>query len=128
MVHREFRLKHSRISIVFQLMIILLIVFVIYQLLTILVLIFSVVVLALSFLRFNQKVKVEYFAYLDDDIWSLKYKNNNKVYRVRSKNVLNYQLYVVVELSQSEHKSFIVWYDQLDEKQWKKLKTLSLLN
>lgn len=103
MVHREFHLKHSRISIVFQLMIILLIIlliiFVIYQLLTILVLIFSVVVLALSFLRFNQKVKVEYFAYLDDDIWSLKYKNNNKVYRVRSKNVLNYQLYVVVELS-----------------------------
>ncbi len=127
MVHREFHLKHSRISIVFQLVIILLIIFILYQLLNILFLIFSIILLLLSFLLFNKKEKTEYLAYLDDDVWSLKFKNNKEIYRVGIKNILNHQLYVVVQFKQSEQKPIVIWFDQLNRTQWKNLKVLSVL-
>lgn len=127
MAHKEFHLKHSRISIVFQFVIILLIIFVLYHVLNILFFTIFIVLLALTFLLFNKKEKIEYFAYLDGDVWSLKYRNNNKIYRVGIQNILNHQLYVVIKLEQSEHKSFIIWFDQLNTTQWKKLKNFSIL-
>ncbi|MDY6458864.1 hypothetical protein [Acinetobacter faecalis] len=120
-------MKHSRISIVFQLVIILLIIFILYQLLNILFLIFSIILLVISFLFFNKKEKIEYLAYLDDDVWSLKIKNNKEIYRVGIKNILNHQLYVVVQFKQSEQKPIVIWFDQLNRTQWKNLKVLSVL-
>lgn len=127
MVHREFHLKHSRISIVFQLVIILLIIFILYQSLNILFLIFSIILLVVSFLLFNKKEKIEYLAYLDDDVWSLKFKSNKEIYRIGIKNILNHQLYVVVQFKQSEQKPIVIWFDQLNRTQWKNLKVLSVL-
>lgn len=127
MVHKEFHLKHSRISIVFQLVIILLIIFILYPLLNTVFFIFSIVLLIISFLFFHKKAHIEYFAYLDEDVWSLKYKNNEKIYRVELQRILNHQLYIVVYLKQSEQKSFVIWFDQLDCDQWKNLKKLAIL-
>lgn len=127
MVHREFHLKHSRISVVFQLVIILLIIFILYQSSNVLFLIFSIILLVISFLLFNKKEKIEYLAYLDDDVWSLKFKNNKQIYRVSIKNILNHQLYVVIQFKQSEQKPIVIWFDQLNRTQWKNLKVLSVL-
>lgn len=127
MVHKEFHLKHSRFSIVFQFVIILLIIFILYQVLSILFFIIAVVLLLLSFFFFNQKQEIEYFAYLDDAVWSLKFKNNKKIYRVKIQNILNHQLYIVIQLKDSDCKSFVIWFDQLNRMQWKNLKILSVL-
>lgn len=127
MVHKEFHLKHSRISIVFQMVIILLIIFILYPLLNIVFFIFSIVLLIISFLFFRKKAHIEYFAYLDEDVWSLKYKNNEKIYRVELQRILNHQLYIVVYLKKSEQKPLVVWFDQLDRDEWKNLKKLAIL-
>lgn len=58
MVHKEFHLKHSRISIVFQLVIILLIIFILYPLLNIVFFIFSIILLIISFLFFHKKAHI----------------------------------------------------------------------
>lgn len=127
MVHKEFHLKHSRISIVFQLVIILLIIFILYPLLNIVFFIFSIILLIISFLFFHKKAHIEYFAYLDEDVWSLKYNNNEKIYRVELQRILNHQLYIVVYLKKSEQKPLVVWFDQLDRDEWKNLKKLAIL-
>lgn len=127
MAHKEFQLKHSRFSIVFQLVIILLISFILYQVLSVQFFSVALALLFLSLFFFKQKSQIEYFAYLDDDVWSLKFQNNKKIHRVKIKNILNHQLYVVIEFEQSEHKPLIIWLDQLNRIQWKNLKILSLL-
>ena len=71
--------------------------------------------------------KIEYLAYLDDDVWSLKFKNNKQIYTVGIKNILNHQLYVVIQFKQSEQKPIVIWFDQLNRTQWKNLKVLSVL-
>ncbi|MFC6053423.1 hypothetical protein A6M14_13355 [Acinetobacter sp. Ac_877] len=60
-------------------------------------------------------------------MWSLKYNNNEKIYRVELQRILNHQLYIAVYLKKSEQKPLVVWFDQLDRDEWKNLKKLAIL-
>ena len=114
-VHKSFVLKRSRIQIAFQLMIFIVLFYFFYQLLVLGLIIFY---------YFYKCRQVEYFAHLDQNEWSLKYFDQDNVYRVIPSKFLDHQLYIVVYFKNKTTKNMIVWCDQLEKQQWKQLKVL----
>lgn len=123
-VHKSFVLKRSRIQIAFQLMIFIVLFYFFYQLLSLFLFCLFVVLGLIIFYYFYKRRQVEYFAHLDQNEWSLKYFDQDNVYRVIPSKFLDHQLYIVVYFKNKTTKNMIVWCDQLEKQQWKQLKVL----
>ena len=128
MVRNSFDLKRSRFEIAFQMLIFLLIVYFLYQVLSPVFLILSLIVLLVSYFYFFKKEKFDYFARLDDDIWSLRHRTSKKIERVELDYCIDHQFYIVFYFKDHHQRSLVIWRDQLNSKQWKALKVYVNLN
>ena len=121
MVHDHYVLKHSRLSIVFQLIFLMLILILLSQLISIYFLIPATLALIAIWIMFRRHKRVEYLQQLEQDLWSIQYANDPKVYRVKIRQILNHGLYVVLYFEQSKHQSLVIWRDQVALLAWKRL-------
>lgn len=125
MAKRSFQLKRSRIAIVFQLSILMLLLGLLQQLLSLgLWLLFSV----LAVVAFGYALKqpwVRSFEHLDQQQWSLLHSNSAQVAQVTMRHIVDHQFYIVIYFQSVQHKPLIIWRDQVSGLQWKGLKNLA---
>ena len=121
--NRVFELQYSRFSIALQLFILLLIVSLTYSLLSLALWLSSCLLLALSWFLFLKQPRLKRFEYLDQQEWSFEFYDSSLPIQCRKiEKIIDHQAYIVLYFSDSEHKNFIIWWDQLSLLQWKNLK------
>ena len=128
MVNERYSLKHSRLSIVFQLFILILISIVLFSILNLVVAILCLLGLFIVLIWFRQAEKLQYLQHLDQSEWSLKFQNKSKIQRVHLEKMIQHHFYVVIYFQNKKHKPVLIWRDQLDLISWKKLLTRCHLN
>ena len=128
MVNEHYSLKHSRLSIVFQLLLLMLIAVVMFLTFTVGIALICVLAMFAAWRWFNRAEKLHYLQQLDHSEWSLKFENQSTTYRVRLEKMVQHHFYIVVYFQNKKHKPVIIWKDQLDQIAWKALLTRCHLN
>lgn len=121
--HRCFKLKPSRLSVMFQCALLLFIAMSLYQVLNIAVFILSVVLISLTYFIFVRQAQIEQLEQLDASDWTLCYRQSGKMQRVQIIKMIDHQVYVVLYFHSKQLRPLIIWQDQLSEISWKSLKT-----
>ncbi|WP_336940736.1 hypothetical protein [Acinetobacter pittii] len=123
----NFKLKYSRVSVIFQLFVGLGLAILLYQLLTPIWWLCAVILLFIGFIFFLKQAQISQIEYLDQKLWSVTYFSKKEIYRAEITKIIDYQLFVVIYLEETPTNIAIVWFDQLPIQQWKKLKVLEKL-
>lgn len=127
MANRSFQLKRSRLAIVFQLTVFILLILLLQQTLQIWLCLFALLLAFLIYIRSFKLPQVLHFEHLDALEWSLLYTKSNCFQRVVIDYIVDHELYIVVYFQNTEHKFLVIWRDQLCQAQWKNLKKLAQL-
>lgn len=127
-VHNQYHLKRSRLAIVFQLSILFILSFILYFALDPSVWVVSLLLFGLSILFFHRSPSVESLQHLDQQYWSVKFKNQHAVERICISHFIDHSLYIVVYIANDQQKNIVIWRDQLDIQYWKSLKLHAKLN
>ncbi len=128
MVSEYYALKRSRVSIVFQLSVLLLISVVLFFTLNLVAAIACLLGMLATWIGFRHSAKLQYLQHLDQSEWSLKFQNKSTIQRVRLEKMIQHHFYVVIYFHDKKHKPVVIWKDQLDLLSWKKLLTRCHLN
>ena len=128
MVNEHYSLKHSRLSIVFQLLLLMLIAVMMFLTFTMGIALICVLAMFATWRWFNRAEKLHYLQQLDQSEWSLKFENQSTTYRVRLEKMVQHHFYIVIYFQNKKHKPVIIWKDQLDRIAWKALLTRCHLN
>ncbi len=128
MVSERYVLKHSRLSIVFQLLLLILIAIVLFCAINLMFAVLTVVGMFIGWIWFRRTAQLQYLQHLDQTEWSLKFQNQNAIQRVHLKKMIQHHFYVVIYFEEKKHKSIIIWKDQLELSSWKTLLTRCYLN
>lgn len=121
MVREHYELKRSRLSIVFQLLLLLIISLVIFLTIDFTISIMSLFGMLLGFAWFLARPQLNNLAHLDHNEWSLKFTTDEKIHRVTFIKMINHHFYVVIYFNHNKQKSVVIWKDQLDVQSWKRL-------
>lgn len=125
MAKRCFQLKRSRLAVLFQLIMLIVLIGVLQQLLSLgLWLLFSVLAIMALIYSLSQPW-VQRFEYLDQQQWSLLHSNSAQVVQVSMRHIIDHQVYMVIYFDAAQHKPVLIWRDQLSVLQWKGLKNLA---
>ena len=137
MAKQQFQLKPSIITIVFQLMIALLIVWLLLQMLTPWLSVICIVIIGWTYFKFVRANRIVGLDQLDDREWSISYlvprvvsqqikstARQTEIQRVELHQVIDHQIYIVLEFQQAV-KPVVIWCDQVSKTQWKALKVLA---
>lgn len=122
-IHRCFKLKPSRLSVVFQCLVLGLIMLTLYQTLTMLGLVLSMLLLSLTYVFFLRQDQIQQLEQLNATEWTLCFKQSGQIQRITIDHMLDHHFYVVVYFQSKQLRPLIVWRDQLTEVSWKSLKT-----
>ncbi len=122
-----FQLKRSRLSIVFQLFMLGVLLTLLYALLSPWLWLGCVIVALISYGMFLKSPAALRLEYLDADEWSLQYARPEQLVRLKLRQVIDHQFYIVLYFRGSQTKPLLIWRDQLSLSQWKALKRLALL-
>ena len=122
-IHRCFKLKPSRLSVVFQCLVLGLIMLTLYQTLTMLGLVLSMLLLSLTYVFFLRQDQIQQLEQLNATEWTLCFKQSGQIRRITIDHMLDHHFYVVVYFESKQLRPLIVWRDQLTEVSWKSLKT-----
>ena len=122
-IHRCFKLKPSRLSVVFQCLVLGLIMLALYQTLTMLGLVLSMLLLSLTYVFFLRQDQIQQLEQLNATEWTLCFKQSGQIRRITIDHMLDHHFYVVVYFQSKQLRPLIVWRDQLTEVSWKSLKT-----
>lgn len=123
--HNQFILKRSWVAFAFRVFIFILITFILFKNLVLALFVPCFLFLLISFyLQQTVPAQVKVFQQLSANEWTLIYIHSKKVHRVKIKRLINHLLYVVIELEAKQHRSVVIWCDQLPIKQWKNLQVL----
>ena len=122
-IHRCFKLKPSRLSVVFQCLVLGLIMLTLYQTLTMLGLVLSMLLLSLTYVFFLRQDQIQQLEQLNVTEWTLCFKQSGQIRRITIDHMLDHHFYVVVYFQSKQLRPLIVWRDQLTEVSWKSLKT-----
>lgn len=122
-IHRCFKLKPSRLSVVFQCLVLGLIMLTLYQTLTMLGLVLSMLLLSLTYVFFLRQDQIQQLEQLNATEWTLCFKQSGQIRRITIDHMLDHHFYVVVYFQSKQLRPLIVWRDQLTEVSWKSLKT-----
>lgn len=118
-------LERSSIATTFRLGFLLIMGMVIFQLLP-LILFFVVMCLAFILLFFFQPKSIQIFEHLEENSWSIKFQpkidQNSVVQRVELLKMLDHYFYMVIYVQGKTQHSFIIWKDQMNDLQWKRLR------
>lgn len=120
----NFKLKYSRLSIIFQLFIGLSLAILLYQLLSPIWWLIALILLSINFLLFLKQSRISQIAYLDQKSWSVAYTSQKIISRIEITKIIDYQLFMVIYFQGAPIKVAIIWFDQLPLQDWKKLKIL----
>lgn len=125
MAKRCFQLKRSRLAVLFQLIMLIVLIGVLQQLLSLgLWLLFSVLAIMALIYRLRQPW-VQRFEYLDQQQWSLLHSNSAQVIQVSMRHIIDHKVYMVIYFDAAQYKPVLIWRDQLSVLQWKGLKNLA---
>ncbi|MCG9514994.1 hypothetical protein MCL26_07700 [Acinetobacter pittii] len=123
----NFKLKYSRVSVIFQLFVGLGLAILLYQLLTPMWWLCALILLSISFIFFLKQTRISQIVYLDQKLWSVAYTSQNAIHRLVIIKIIDYQIFIVVYFEGGPTKIAIIWYDQLPIQQWKRIKVLEKL-
>lgn len=123
----NFKLKYSRVSVIFQLFFGLGLVILLYQLLTPIWWLCALILLSISFIFFLKQTRISQIVYLDQKLWSVAYTSQKAIHRLAIIKIIDYQIFIVVYFEGGPTKIAIIWYDQLPIQQWKRIKVLEKL-
>ncbi|HFF5385496.1 TPA: hypothetical protein ACGDO1_003845, partial [Acinetobacter baumannii] len=98
-----------------------------YQLMPLLWWLVVISLLFISFIFFLKRPQLAQIAYLDKKLWSLAYKSQNTVSRVKILKIIDCQIFIVIYFEGHKTLTSIIWFDQMSLAEWKKLKTLEKL-
>lgn len=127
MANRSFRLKRSRLALVFQLSIFVLLIVLLLQTLSLWLCGLCMVLGGAAYVYRLKLPQAIFFEHLDAREWSLSHLKSKHVQRVSIRHVIDHQLYIVIYFQHVKDKPLVIWIDQLSLKQWKALKTLAKL-
>ena len=122
-IHRCVKLKPSRLSVMFQCLLLFFIAMSLYQVLTIAVFILSIVLVNLTYFRFIRQAQIEQLEQLDPVEWTVCFKESRKIQRLKIDKMIDHHLYIVIYFQSKKLQPLIIWRDQLSEISWKSLKT-----
>lgn len=128
MVNESYELKHSRLAIVFQLCLMICMSLVLYFVISLGVWLISMILILVILLWFNQKPKLIRLEQLDQAEWSLKFERQSNITQVSLSHCIDHQFYIVLYFSDKKIKNSVIWQDQLNLMDWKKLKIRAKLN
>jgi hypothetical protein len=123
----NFKLKYSRVSVIFQLFVGLGLAILLYQLLTPMWWLCALILLSISFIFFLKQTRISQIVYLDQKLWSVAYISQKAIHRLAIIKIIDYQLFIIVYFEGGPTKIAIIWYDQLPIHQWKRIKVLEKL-
>lgn len=129
--YTSFKLKPSRYRKVFQFFCGLSIAVLLYYTVVVWIGLLCLIILGFSLFFFNQRPDIEQFEQLDEQIWSIKYFQNQLIQQVKIIKMVDHMMYVVIYcedvLTQNKQENVVVWQDQLSPQSWKILKTQARL-
>lgn len=124
MVKSCFKLRQSRIALLFQLCIFALLMFVLYQVLPVALWVVCFLIGIVIYALFYKKTPhIAQLEHLDGREWSLTQQQATQ--RVQLSHVVDHQAYIVLYFQHARAKPLLVWCDQVPLKQWKSLKVLA---
>lgn len=126
-IYREFEFRPSRLALMFHGLVFLILQILLYAYLSpaFWAICFILFTLGSAIFIYGQTQAI-YLGYLADEQWTLitQIKKKKHQQHVRISNMLNHGLYVVIYFdSQQKIAPLVIWHDQLDNLQWKALKT-----
>ncbi|BBF76598.1 hypothetical protein N5J48_05535 [Acinetobacter ursingii] len=126
MVNHQFQLKRSLLALLFQLGMLLLIGIIWFQLFPFYIFLIAIFLAIIAYLAFLRRSKMRSLAYLDQDLWSIQWRNHSKIEHVQLYRVIDHHIYIVLYFKQNRN-SQIIWRDQVSLNQWKQLKVMAKL-
>ena len=127
MVNRSFNLRPSRLAIVFQVSILLIIAALLYVLLPLTIWLICCVIALSAYLWCLRLPPAKRLEYLADRDWTLSCLGLEAVKHVQISHVVDHQVYMVVYFQHFKEKPLLIWCDQVSWKEWKHLKMLAKL-
>lgn len=127
MANRSFRLKRSRLALVFQLSIFMLLMVLLLKSLSPWLCGLCMILGGAAYIYGFKSPQPIFFEHLDAREWSLSHFKSKHVQRVSIRHMIDHQLYIVIYFQHVKDKPLLIWVDQLPLKQWKALKTLAKL-
>lgn len=126
MVNHQFQLKRSLLALLFQLGMLLLIGIIWFQLFPFYIFLIGLFLAILAYIVYLNRPKMLALAYLDQDVWSIQWKNQSKIEHLKFYKLVDHHIYMVLYFHQN-NRSQIIWRDQVDLNQWKQLKVMAKL-
>lgn len=127
-IHSCFKLKPSRLSVMFQFLLFIGIFICLYQAVTGLVLTCGLLMTVVAYFIFMQQDQIEQLEQLDHSEWTLRFKKSQELQRVKMDKMIDHHFYIVVYFQSKTLKPMIIWKDQLSQLSWKSLKMQVKLN
>lgn len=124
MANTAYYLKRSRVAIVFQIGLLFLIQYLVSVLLPVWLAVLILTMLLFSFWMQLKRATLHYLEAFSIDEWSIR-PTDQGVQHMRLKRVVDHHFYIVLYFQQQSSCSYVIWYDQLTLKDWKKLKLLA---
>lgn len=124
MANTAYYLKRSRVAIVFQIGLLFLIQCLVSVLLPVWLAVLILIVLLFSFWMQFKRATLHYCEAFSIDEWSVQ-PTDQVVQQMRLTRVVDHHFYIVLYFQQQSSCSYVIWYDQLILKDWKKLKLLA---
>ena len=124
MANTAFYLKRSRVAIVFQIGILILILSLVSGLLPLWLSCSISIMLLLSLYAHFRRPQLHYFEPFSMHEWSIGV-SEQEVQQMTLHRVVDHHWYVVLYFQQKKPCSYVIWYDQLALKDWKRLKLLA---
>ena len=124
MANTAYYLKRSRMAIVFQIGLLLLIQCLVSVLLPVWLAVVILIILLFSWWMQFKRSTLHYFQAFSADEWSIQ-STDQAVKHMRLRRVVDHHFYIVLYTQQQSSCSYVIWYDQLTLVEWKKLKLLA---
>lgn len=124
MANTAYYLKRSRVAIVFQIGLLFLIQCLVSVLLPVWLAVLILIMLLFLFWLQLKRATLHYLEAFSIDEWSIR-PTDQGVQHMRLKRVVDHHFYIVLYFQQQSSCSYVIWYDQLTLKDWKKLKLLA---
>ena len=122
-IHYCYQLKPSRFALGFQFLGLSLMLILIYLTSPIWAVISCFFIAGGSLIIFRNRYAVYQLEQLDYELWSVQYLPAQKIQQVQINRFIDHTFYISVHFEDKKLKPFIIWQDQVDEYQWKSLKT-----
>lgn len=121
-----FRLKRSKLAILFQLTILFVMLYMMWWLFNLWIWCTIFICALIGYLFFCRQSQINTIEQLDSKIWSLQYIGQEEICSFQLDQLIDHQIYMVM-CSKKPKLSLIIWCDQVSQQEWKRLKVMAKL-